>query len=151
MDLIVSIGICVGILAGIWGQFSGNLGLITWVGFVSWASFYAAGGKTGGLLKSAAANISGIIWALFMVHGAQLLGFPYAIGITIAIGACMMCVQSKIKFLSFIPGAFLGCSCLFGTNIDIVGTALALMLGNLFGFASEWCGVKLSKMTTKSK
>ena len=147
MKLIVSIGISVGILAGIWGQFSGELGLVTWVGFVSWASFYAAGGKADGLFKSVTANLSGVAWALFMVYGAEFLGFQYALGITIAIGACMMCIQSKIGILSFIPGAFLGCSCTFGTDINIVGTIVALIAGNLFGFFSEWGGVFLNKTT----
>lgn len=38
MKPLVIIGITAGILAGLWTQFSTPLGLITWVGFLSWAS-----------------------------------------------------------------------------------------------------------------
>jgi hypothetical protein len=45
MSFFVAAGISVGVLAGIWAQWCGNFGLLAWVGFVSWACFYAAGGR----------------------------------------------------------------------------------------------------------
>ena len=53
----------VGVLAGLWTQVSVELGLITWVAFVSWATFFAAGGGREGLTKGLAANLSGVAWA----------------------------------------------------------------------------------------
>jgi hypothetical protein len=52
MKPLVTIGLTAGILAGLWTQFSTPFGLITWVGFLSWACFFAAGGKRIGLLKN---------------------------------------------------------------------------------------------------
>lgn len=151
MSVLVGIAISVGVLAGLWGQFSPAIGLVTWVGFVAWASFYAAGGKAEGLKLSIAANLSGVIWAFLMVQVAAWLNISPLMGTTIALGAAGMVLQSKIKLLSFIPGAFMGCSCAFGMGLDIQATVLALAAGGLLGFASEYLGVQLSKATSKSE
>ena len=149
MSILVGIAISVGVLAGLWGQFSPEVGLITWVGFVAWASFYAAGGKGEGLKLSLLSNLSGVFWAFVMVQSATLLGIGSVMGITIGIGAAMMVIQSKIKLLAFIPGAFMGCSCAFGTGLDIKGTVIALVAGGLLGFISQFLGIKLSELTSK--
>lgn len=150
MSVLVGIAVSVGVLAGLWGQFSPALGLVTWVGFVAWASFYAAGGKAEGLKLSIAANLSGVIWAFLMVQVAAWLNISPLMGTTIAVGAAGMVLQSKIKLLSFIPGAFMGCSCAFGMGLDIQATVLALLAGGVLGFVSEYLGVQLSKATSKS-
>jgi len=149
MDLLVGIGLSVGVLAGLWGQFSGGAGLITWVAFVSWACFYAAGGNKEGLLKTIPANISGVLWGMLMVYGAQVLGFEYALGTSIAVCAFFMCVQAKWSVLSFIPGAFAGCSCYFGSNLNWQGAMIALVLGAVLGYISETGGVLLSTVGQK--
>jgi hypothetical protein len=151
MSVLVGIAISVGVLAGLWGQFSPALGLVTWVGFVAWASFYAAGGKGEGLKLSLAANLSGVIWAFLMVQVAAWFNISPLMGTTIAIGAAGMVLQSKIKLLSFIPGAFMGCSCAFGMGLNIQATVPALLAGGVLGFASEYLGVQLSKATGKSQ
>lgn len=146
MDPLIAIGISVGILAGLWGQFSGDLGLITWVGFIAWACFYAAGGKRAGFLKTVPANLSGVLWGWLMVWFAGVLGFTGGLGIAIAIGAFAMVVQAKVPWLSFIPGAFAGTSCYFGTGGDWRGTAIALILGAVLGWASEAGGGVIAKI-----
>jgi Protein of unknown function (DUF1097) len=149
MDPLIGIGISVGILAGIWGQFSGDLGFITWVGFIAWACFYAAGGQRAGFIKTVPANLSGVLWGWLMVWFAGVLGFTGGLGIAIGIGAFMMVVQAKISWLGFIPGAFAGTSCYFGTNGDWKGTAIALVVGAAFGWASEAGGGLISKIGAK--
>ena len=63
MKSFIGIGISVGVLAGIWTQVSVELALITWVAFVAWATFFAAGGGREGFTKGLAANLSGVAWA----------------------------------------------------------------------------------------
>jgi len=150
MSVLIGIAVSVGILAGLWGQFSPVVGLVTWVGFVAWASFYAAGGKVEGMKLSIASNLSGVFWAWLMVYAANATGLGSVMGITIGIGAAMMVVQSKIKILSFIPGAFMGASCTFGMGLDLKATILALIAGGILGYMSEYGGILLSKLTSKA-
>ena len=57
---LLGIGISVGVLAGIWTYASAELALITWVAFVAWACFFAAGGGTTGLLPVATTMLSAV-------------------------------------------------------------------------------------------
>ena len=70
MSFLVAVGISVGILAGLWTGVSTQyaaFGLVTYVGFLSWASFYAGGGKVKGLKDSLILNFSGVLWAWLIV------------------------------------------------------------------------------------
>ena len=150
MNLLLALGLSIGVLAGLWGQVSSMIGLITWVGFISWASFYAAGGKKEGLLKAVASNLSGVLWGFLIGQLVTILGgFPYALGVAIAIGCFIMVVQANISVLSLIPGAFAGCASFFGTNGDWEGTAIALVAGAVLGYISEIIGVALSNIGKK--
>ena len=151
MDILVALGITIGVLAGVWGVVAGNLALLTWAGFVSWACYYASGGKVEGLKKTIAANLAGVAWGFLMVVGANTLGFTYAIGVTIAIGAFFMCVEAKISLLSFIPGAFAGCAVYFGSGLNWQGAVIALVIGAILGYASDMAAVPLTKMGKKEE
>lgn len=151
MKALVTIGITAGILAGIWTQFSTPLGLITWVGFLSWACFFAAGGKRAGLLKSIPANLSGVLWGAAIVWGAATLPISGALGISVAIAAFAMCVQARWSVLGFIPGAFAGCAAYFGTGFDLTGTCVALIAGACLGWLSEYTAGLLTKAGKKAQ
>jgi len=152
MNLLVALGISIGVLVGIYGQVtvSGTLGLITWVSVISWASFYAAGGKTEGLVKATASNLSGVIWGIIIVFIAKSIPVPFALGIGLLVGAFMICVQANLKVLSFIPGAFLGCGAYFGTNFDWKHTIISLIVGGVLGYISEVIAVFLSNIGKKN-
>lgn len=151
MDLLVALGISIGVLAGLWGQFSGPAGLITWVAFVSWACFFAAGGKKDGLIKVAASNVSGVVWGLIIVFLLKSFPFQYGLGVYIAIIVFLACIQAKLSILSFIPGTFAGIACFFGTNFNWQGTLIALLAGACLGFVSEYLGVMLTKIGKKEE
>lgn len=149
MDFLIAVGISVGILAGIWTAGSVSLGLITFAGFLSWASYYAAGGKKEGLKSTLVTNFSGVVWGfiivkLSVVFGA-IFGATAGLGLAVVIGAGAMCWQAKLPTLGFIPGAFIGCSTFFAANFDFVGSVIGLVLGALFGYASEMGGLMLAK------
>lgn len=61
MSFLTAVG--VGVLAGLWMVTSSALGLLSFAGFLSWASFYAAGGKLKGLKDTLILNFVGVVWA----------------------------------------------------------------------------------------
>ncbi|MGA8209113.1 MAG: DUF1097 domain-containing protein [Nocardioidaceae bacterium] len=54
----LGIAISVGVLAGLWTFVSVEVGLITWVPFIAWACFFAAGGVPRGLREGLDANLA---------------------------------------------------------------------------------------------
>lgn len=154
MNLLVALGLSIGILAGIWAQVSvlPAIALPTFVGVISWACFYAAGGKKEGLVKTLSSNLSGVLWAFVVVAIFKALAGALpsaALGIAVAIGCFIMVIQANIKILSFIPGTFAGAAAFFGTNFDWQKTAIALVIGALLAFLSEVIGTALTKIGKK--
>jgi hypothetical protein len=150
MDVLIAIGIVAGILAGVLIKVSASIHVLTWVAFVSWACFYAAGGKAKGLVTGIVGNVSGAIWGFLMVYTSQFLPFPDALPVTVGIGACLICVVAKWKVLSFIPGAYAGCAAFFGTGAKLGPTVLSLVAGALIGWCNEAGGIALSKIGRKT-
>lgn len=150
MDLLIAISISVGILSGVWYKISVSLGLLAWVGFIGCTSFYGAGGKVQGWKNAAICGVSGIFWAMMIIHGGNFLGFPGADVLMVAIVSGLICAQAKIKALSYIPGAFAGCASTFGANGNWQAVLIALLLGTVLGIASETGGILLHKWTSKN-
>lgn len=163
MDLLVALGISIGILAGAW-VYVGLLPamvLPVWVGVISWACFYATGGKKEGLLKTLCANLSGLLWGLLIVLIYSKLGGSLTVlAIAVAVGCFLMCVQAKMKVLSFIPGAFAGTASYFSVVFyygaakvtgrhDWLDTAICLIVGALLAFLSQGIGTALSNIGKK--
>lgn len=149
MNFLTAVGISVGVLAGLWMVASSALGLLTFAGFLSWASFYAAGGKTKGLKDTLILNFVGVVWGFLIVQMAGIftpaIGASAGLGIAVAIGAASMCWQARIPTLAFIPGAFIGCSTFFGANLNFSGSVIGLICGGILGYLSELGGTLLSK------
>jgi predicted neutral ceramidase superfamily lipid hydrolase len=144
MDKTFYIGLSVGILAGLWTFGSLMLGLVTFAGFLAWASYYAAGGGLNGFKLSLFSNISGVIWAALMVLGGGYLatGLPetLAFSLCVTLLAAVMVWQSYWPPLSFIPGAFIGCSAYFATGNLLLESIGGLILGAVFGLLSQKLG-----------
>ena len=69
MDALVALALSIGILIAGWTYLAlGVAALPVWAGIVAWGSFFAAGGKTQGLAKTIAANLSGVLWAFLALH-----------------------------------------------------------------------------------
>jgi len=149
MNFLTAVGISVGILAGLWMVASSALGLLTFAGFLSWASFYAAGGKLKGLKDTLILNFAGVVWGFLIVQMAgvvtPMVGASAGLGLAVAVGAASMCWQARIPLLAFIPGAFIGCSTFFGSNLDFGGSVIGLICGGILGYVSELGGTLLSK------
>ena len=64
MDALVALALSIGILIAGWTYVAlGPGALPVWAGIVAWGCFFAAGGKTEGLMKTIASNLSGVLWA----------------------------------------------------------------------------------------
>jgi hypothetical protein len=160
MDLVVALGISIGVLIAAWVYVTVSmpeLGLIVWAGIVAWATFYAAGGGMDGLQKSIGSNLAGNFWAAVALYVTAMLGGDVlTLSLAFGVVAFIFCVQSKISLLSFIPGAFLGAATWVG--VDVAGAAgdggivdmadvmipVSMVVGAILGWVSEVVGKKLA-------
>ena len=146
MDPLLAIGIGIGLLAGLWTQASATLELPTWIAFIPWALFFAAGGGRGGLIKVIPSTLSGVLWGMAMIWLGGVLGGTLGLSVSIGVLAVLMCVQAKLSLLSFIPGAFAGAASYFGSGLNVKGTVIALIAGALLGWVSEFIGGRLTAL-----
>jgi hypothetical protein len=155
MDVLVALAISIGILIAIWTYVAvGVAALPVWAGIVAWGCFFAAGGKTTGLTKTIASNLSGVVWAFLALYAAKSLGGGVPVlAVCVGVAALFMVLQAKIAALSFIPGAFLGAatavSVVVGAGATFshpwIKTAIALVVGALLGYVSEVLAGSMSR------
>src|SRR3954464_8881901 len=140
MDVLTALAISIGILITGWTYVAlGVADLPVWAGIVAWGCFFAAGGKTTGLTKTIAANLSGVLWAfLALTAWNQFGGGVPVLSILVGVAAIAMVLQAKIPTLGFIPGAFLGAatavSVVVGANGTWGRTIVALVIGAVLGY-----------------
>jgi hypothetical protein len=143
MDVLVALAVSIGILIAGWTYVAlGPAALPVWAGIVAWGCFFAAGGKTTGLTKTLASNLSGVFWAFLALEGARRFGGGLPVlSLLVGVAALFMVLQAKIPALSFIPGSFLGAatavSVVVGANGTWTKTIIALVAGALLGYLSE--------------
>lgn len=141
---LLGIGISVGVLAGIWTYASVELTLITWVAFVAWACFFAAGGGTTGMAKGLAANVAGVFWGWVISQGLEnVSASTIALALMVTVVGFILCIEAAIPLLSFIPGGFAGTAVFFGTSFDLVGVLIAIVAGAVLGIISEKLGAMI--------
>ena len=147
MDVVVALAVSIGILIAAWTYIALGTAaaLPVWAGIVAWGCFFAAGGKTTGLTKTIASNLSGVFWAFVALYLSASLPGIGGLSLLVGVAALFMVLQSKIPALSFIPGAFLGAATAVSVVVGAEGkfphpwarTVVALILGAVFGYLSE--------------
>src|SRR6266853_1664797 len=137
MNMLMALAVSIGVLIALWVKFGAmiapGLAIAVPAGIIAWACFFAAGGKTQGLQKAIAANLSGVVWALIanlVISAAGLQSMAWIV------------MQSKVAALSFIPGGFAGAAVTVasGAGTDIKANlmvAVALVAGAVLGYISE--------------
>ena len=167
MKRLVSLGLSIGVLAGVFTWFAFTVTsfgswaspLVVWVGFAAWACFYALGGGMNALRVSGLSLASGVFWG-WAIAAVWLKLSPSSmvvLGICVAVGAFMMCVQAALPPLAFIPSAFVGAAAYFGfaggitrvgsvagevipagfTSTGFWSVLLSVIGGTVFAFLSE--------------
>jgi hypothetical protein len=117
-----------------------------WVTFIAWASFFVLGAGPGGFVKSVASNLAGLaISSLTLLGIATMSNTAFGIAVLVGIGSAAMVQASKIKLLDVLPAIVWGFASTVGTTVASGGNpalaaAAALVLGGVFGFASEILG-----------
>jgi len=147
MDVLVALAISIGILIAGWTYVAlGVAALPVWAGIVAWGCFFAAGGKTTGLTKTIASNLSGVVWAFLALEAARRFGGGLPVlSAMVGLAAFFMVLQAKLPALSFIPGAFLGAATAVSVVVGAgtafphpwVKTIVALVAGAVLGYVSE--------------
>ncbi|EAS42826.1 DUF1097 domain-containing protein [Photobacterium profundum] len=144
MTVLVAIALTTGILSGIWGWVAISLGLLSWAGFLGCTTYFASP-KDGvkGLGLSIVTNLSGVFWAMVIIHLSSMFSLEIIGYVVTAVVAFMMCVQAKKSWLNFIPGTFIGSCATFASNGDWQLVIPSLILGALFGYTMKTSGLWL--------
>lgn len=147
----IGIGVSIGVLAGIWTQISSMTALMTWVGFVAWALYFATGTGREGITTTLASTLSGLFWAWLTVLLLGQAAFPGALAVLVGVLALVLCLQAAVPALSYIPGAFIGAAVYFGTLAaapapPVWQTALTLVIGVGFAFLSGLLGARIQSV-----
>ncbi|HET8622053.1 MAG TPA: DUF1097 domain-containing protein [Gemmatimonadales bacterium] len=155
--MLVALAISIGVLIAVWTYIAlGPAALPVWAGIVAWGCFFAAGGKTDGLVKTVASTLSGVFWAFvaLMVANQVAPGNLIALSVLVGVVAAAMVLQSKVSVLAFIPGAFLGAATAVSVVVGASGTypktIAALVAGAVFGYLSEVLAGALSGTPRKA-
>ncbi|MDO9315254.1 MAG: DUF1097 domain-containing protein [Burkholderiaceae bacterium] len=157
MNALNAISLSVGLWVGIWCF--ATLGFLepqvmTWITFLTWASFFAAGGGKVGLTKSIASAFAGTLISAAVVWlngylGGGVQGFGLLIfSALLALLGWSLCQLSKIDLFSFIPGAFIGAASFFGAGAPLdakLGWVLvSIICGAVMGLVSERVGQSIT-------
>lgn len=153
MSTLLAIAITTGILSGLWGWVAVSLGLLSWAGFLGCTAYFACPqGGLKGLAISACTLISGVLWALVIIHGSALTPHLESVGyIMTGMVAFLMCIQAKQLLLSFVPGTFMGACATFAGQGDYKLVLPSVMLGLIFGYAMKNSGLWLASRAAKKR
>jgi hypothetical protein len=128
--------------------------VITWITFLTWASFYAAGAGTGGLAKSIACGAVGALAsALTMWLNGRLGGGMQGGGLvvlTLLLGGLgwTLCRISQIDLLSCIPASFIGAASFFGAGAPMDAKLLWVLVSIACGAVMGLLSQKLAAVLT---
>ena len=150
MKPVNAISLSVGILVALW-TFA-TLGflepkVITWITFLTWASFYAAGAGGAGLARSIACGAAGVLVSAGAVWlNGRLGGGTQGVGLVIfslLLGGLgwILCRMSQATLLGCIPASFIGAASFFGAgaplNEKLVWVLLSIVCGAVMGLLSQ--------------
>lgn len=159
MSLLIALTISIGLLAvaATW-LFLGPLAAMNlqiWQAFIAWACFFNNGGKSAGLRTTLLCMSFGAVVGMVSVMligslgGLGSLAAPVAVGL----GAAVIVLAAHLPLLSAIPASVYGFASIAGLILlkglsptaAIVPTVLSIVIGALFGWASEQVAGKLTK------
>lgn len=167
MSAYIALALSVGLLAVLdtW-LFFGPLALIlpglVWISFIAWGCHYHCGGGVKGMTTTMVGMSFGAVVGMVavMLAGGVFagLGDVLAISVTVGLGAFVICLASKAPLLAVIPASVYGFASIAGP-IAMTGrepaealwqTIAAVIIGALFGIASETLANSLTKKSAPS-
>ncbi|SSG44453.1 DUF1097 domain-containing protein [Klebsiella quasipneumoniae] len=153
MNILFAIALTTGILSGIWGWVAVALGLLSWAGFLGCTAYFVCPqGGLKGLAISSCTVMSGVVWALVIIHGSALAPQLQILSYMMTgVVAFLMCIQARQRLLSFVPGTFIGACATFAADGDWRLVIPSLALGLVFGYAMKNSGLWLAARAEKQK
>lgn len=152
MSTLVAISLTTGILSGLWGWVAISVGLLSWAGFLGCTSYFASPNDgLKGLLVSLITNMSGVFWAMVIIHASQFASLEILGYVITALVAFFMCVQAKQAWLGYIPGTFIGSCATFAADGNWQLVIPSLILGGIFGYLMKASGMWLHQRSTQSQ
>ena len=137
-------GLAMAFYAGIWTFICEKTGMLSWIGFAGCTTYFACGKKNQqGIGTAAAANLSGVVWAMLSIVLGNVWECSYKTVLLCAFISYMIIMQSRMKFLAFIPGAYIGCFITFAAEGNWRAVLPALVLGVILGWMTDVTSTKL--------
>ena len=155
MGPIIALAVSIGLLGMVATYIFLSVGTIQiWVAFIGWASFYHCGGGIDGFRKSMMGGIWGSLMALIALLAITQIdaGIPSPLWPSMMVGftVMVMVLGTRLEDLGVIPAAVYGYAATagygiaYGASISAINsenpffnTSLSLIIGGVFGFASE--------------
>jgi hypothetical protein len=153
MKLLHALALSIALLVSVWVCLSigmPTLNLNPWIGFVAWATFFAAGGGSAALGKSVGAALAGVFLTAGTMYLVGLAGGSLPVlAVLVAILAFVLVAMADVAALSYTPAAFLGAATYFGATGDtlekVMFVSLTWLVGLTFGYASERFGKRMTR------
>ena len=154
--LAVSVGVLAVVATWIFGlSFATALNLQVWQAFIAWGCHFMAGGKFNGCRNTTICMIFGALVGMVAVMLAGQLGAvgSLAAPIAVGLGATVIVLASALPLLGTIPASVYGFAAIAGLILvgkvpatqAILPTAISIVIGALFGIASEYVAGALTK------
>lgn len=141
MSSLMALSITTGILCGIWTQISIPIGLMAWAGFAGTTTYFATGESGPKALFSAIRqNMFGVLCAMGIIILSDYFSFPGALMVFSGLITFVMCIAGAFKYLSFIPGTFLGAFSTFAADGNYQIVILSLLAGAILGISCDLSG-----------
>lgn len=114
----------------------------TWITFLTWASYYAAGGGIGGLAKSIVSGAVGALLSAIVIWSTTQLGSSLLVtALLLGTLGWMLCRISQASLLACIPASFIGAAAFFGAgaplDIKLAWVLTSIICGALMGLFSQ--------------
>lgn len=138
------LALAMAVYAGLWTFLCEKAGIPSWIGFAGCTSYFASGkSRLQGIKTAVCANISGLAWGMISIVLGNIWNRSYGTIILCAFISYMIIIQAKIKILSFIPGAYIGCFTTFGAAGNWKVVLPVMIFGVLLGYLTDISGEKL--------
>jgi ABC-type uncharacterized transport system YnjBCD permease subunit len=153
MNILFAIALTTGILSGIWGWVAVALGLLSWAGFLGCTAYFACPqGGLKGLAISSCTVMSGVVWALVIIHGSALAPQLQILSYMMTGVVAFPDVHSGATDIAVVcPGTFIGACATFAADGDWRLVVPFLALGLVFGYAMKNSGLWLAARAGKHK
>lgn len=148
----MALSISTGLFCGIWALLAENIGIASWLGFVTCTTYFACGEKNlKGVIKALSLNFSGMICALIVIKLNTNIPFTGSTLIYTGFFTFIMCIIAKKEMLNFIPGTFMGSFSTFAANGNFKMIIPAFLIGGLLGLICDRGGIWLHDISMKKE